>query len=34
MIAKQKGMIDIYGDYAKKWQYAEDAIRSVFEKYN
>ena len=34
MIAKQKGMIDIYGDYAKNWQYVEDAIRSVFEKYN
>ena len=34
MIAKQKGMIDIYGEYAKKWQYVEDAIRSVFEKYN
>ena len=34
MIVKQKGMIDIYGDYAKKWQYVEDAIRSVFEKYN
>lgn len=34
MITKQKGMIDIYGDYAKKWLYVEDAIRSVFEKYN
>ena len=34
MITKQKGMIDIYGDYAKKWMYVEDAIRSVFEKYN
>ena len=34
MITKQKGMIDIYGDYAKNWQYVEDAIRSIFEKYN
>ena len=34
MITKQKGMVDIYFDTAKKWQYLEDAIRSVFEKYN
>lgn len=34
MITKQKGMVDIYGDYGKKWKYVEDAIRSVFEKYN
>ena len=34
MITKQKGMIDIYGDYAKNWIYVSDAIRSVFEKYN
>ena len=34
MITKQKGMVDIYGDTAKKWIYLEDAIRSIFEKYN
>ena len=34
MITKQKGMIDITGDYSKKWIYVNDAIRSVFEKYN
>ena len=34
MITKQKGMVDVYGDYAKKWLYVDDAIRSVFEKYN
>lgn len=34
MITKQKGMYDIYGDTAKKWIYLEDAIRSIFEKYN
>ena len=34
MITKQKGMVDIFGDYAKKWIYLEDAIRSIFEKYN
>jgi len=34
LITKQKGMVDIYGDNAKKWLYLEDAIRSVFEKYN
>lgn len=34
MITKQKGMVDIYGEPAKKWIYLEDAIRSIFEKYN
>ena len=34
MISKPKGMIDIYGEYGKKWIYVNDAIRSVFEKYN
>ncbi|MBR1416447.1 MAG: histidine--tRNA ligase [Bacilli bacterium] len=34
MITKQKGMVDVYGDYSKKWMYIEDAIRSVFEHYN
>jgi histidyl-tRNA synthetase len=34
MIIKQKGTIDIYGDYAKKCKYVNDVITSVFEKYN
>ena len=34
MITKQKGMIDITGEYSKNWIYVNDAIRSVFEKYN
>ena len=34
MITKQKGMIDITGETSKKWIYLNDAIRSVFEKYN
>ena len=34
MITKQKGMVDITGEYSKKWVYVNDAIRSVFEKYN
>ena len=34
MILKQKGTIDIYGDYAKKWNYVNEVIASVFEKYN
>ena len=34
MITKQKGMIDITGETSKKWTYLNDAIRSVFEKYN
>src|SRR5574344_1679015 len=34
MISKQKGTIDIYGGYGKKWQYVNDVIKSVFEKYN
>jgi histidyl-tRNA synthetase len=34
MITKQKGTIDIYGDYAKKWLYVEDIIKTVMEKYN
>ena len=34
MITKQKGMIDITGEYSKRWVYVNDAIRSVFEKYN
>ena len=34
MISKQKGMVDIFGSNSKNWKYVEDAIRSVFEKYN
>ena len=34
MISKQKGTLDIYGEYGKKWNYVNDVISSVFEKYN
>ena len=34
MISKQKGTLDIYGEYGKKWNYVNEVISSVFEKYN
>lgn len=34
MITKQKGTIDIYGEYGKKWNYVNEVITSCFEKYN
>ena len=34
MITKQKGTVDIYGDYAKKWNYVNEVITTCFEKYN
>ena len=33
MLLLSNEFLDIYGDYAKNWQYVEDAIRSIFEKY-
>lgn len=34
MITKQKGCHDIYGKEAKRWQYVNELIASVCEKYN
>lgn len=34
MIAKPKGTYDLYGETAKKWQYVNDLIDAVCEKYN
>ena len=34
MITKQKGTMDIYGDYAKKRAYVNDVLNALCEKYN
>lgn len=34
MITKQKGTIDLYGEEAKRWQYVNDLIDTICEKYN
>ena len=34
MINKQKGTIDIFGEYGKKWLHVEDVIKACFDNYN